>query len=50
VVPTLEAKQFTIKNALERMERLGYDPVRPILTLKPDLISALEKLTAIAPT
>jgi bifunctional non-homologous end joining protein LigD len=49
VVPGLESKQFTIKNALARMERLGRDPVLPVLELKPDLVAALEKLQAIAP-
>ena len=50
VVPGLEATQFTIKNALERMEKLGFDPVRPVLELAPDLVAALEKLQAIAPS
>ena len=49
VVPGLEASRFTIKNALARMERLGFDPVRPVLTERPDLVAALERLQALAP-
>jgi bifunctional non-homologous end joining protein LigD len=49
VVPGLQSSQFTIKNALDRMEKLGYDPVRPVLEVKPDLVAALEKLQALAP-
>ena len=41
---TLDPKEFTIKNAVERMERLGSDPVLPVLDDKPDLARVLEKL------
>ncbi len=48
-MPGLDPVQFNITNALARMERRG-DPVLPVLTGKPDLIPALEKLQALAPT
>jgi DNA primase len=46
VVPGLDPKQFHIKNALARMEARGEDPVRPVLTGRPDLAGALERLGA----
>ncbi len=50
VVPGLDPGRFTITNALARMEARGDDPVRSVLTLRPDLVSALERLQALAPT
>jgi bifunctional non-homologous end joining protein LigD len=47
VTPALDVGAFTIRTALARMERRGADPVRPVLTERPDLMSALEKLTAL---
>jgi bifunctional non-homologous end joining protein LigD len=44
---SLDPKTFTIKNALERLERLGSDPVLPVLELKPDLAQALEQLASV---
>jgi bifunctional non-homologous end joining protein LigD len=41
---SLDSKTFTIRNALERMERLGVDPVLPVLEAKPDLAQVLEQL------
>ena len=41
---SLDPKDFTIKNALEHMERLGGDPVLPVLVEKPDLAQVLEDL------
>jgi bifunctional non-homologous end joining protein LigD len=35
---------YTIKNALQRMDKLGTDPIRPVLDEVPDLPAALEKL------
>lgn len=35
----------TITTVPERMERLGDDPLRPVLDLEPDLLGALERLT-----
>jgi bifunctional non-homologous end joining protein LigD len=44
---SLDPKTFTIKNALERLERLGSDPVLPVLEMKPDLALALEQLASV---
>jgi bifunctional non-homologous end joining protein LigD len=41
---SLDPKTFTIKTAIERMERLGSDPVAPALEQKPDLGKVLERL------
>ena len=41
---SLDPRAFTIKTAIERMERLGRDPVAPVLDDKPDLAKILEKL------
>ncbi|MGQ0714460.1 MAG: DNA ligase D [Gemmatimonadaceae bacterium] len=43
---SLDPKAFTIKTAIERLERLTSDPVVPVLEEKPDLGSVLEKLAA----
>ncbi|MFO0584193.1 MAG: DNA ligase D [Anaeromyxobacter sp.] len=40
----LDPAKFTIRNALARAERLGDDPLRPVLEARPDLVSALERL------
>jgi bifunctional non-homologous end joining protein LigD len=40
---TIEA--HTIKSVPRRMQRLGEDPLRPVLDLEPDLLGALESLT-----
>jgi bifunctional non-homologous end joining protein LigD len=44
VVQGLDPKNFTIKNAVERMEKLGVDPVRRVLEEKPDLGEVLGRL------
>jgi bifunctional non-homologous end joining protein LigD len=41
---SLDPRAFTIKTAIERMERLTSDPVAPVLEEKPDLGTVLEKL------
>jgi bifunctional non-homologous end joining protein LigD len=41
---SLDSKAFTIRTAIERMERLGADPVLPVLDAKPDLVRVLEQL------
>jgi bifunctional non-homologous end joining protein LigD len=43
--PKLDPKKFTIKTLPARMARLKEDPLAPVLTLKPDLPRALERLT-----
>src|SRR6185295_3703400 len=40
----LDIRKFTIANAPARMKKLGDDPLLPVLDLKPDLVSALERL------
>ncbi|GAC1647357.1 MAG: DNA ligase D [Gemmatimonadaceae bacterium] len=40
----LDPKAFTIRNTLDRMERLGRDPSRPVLDEKPDLARVLQRL------
>jgi bifunctional non-homologous end joining protein LigD len=41
---SLDPKAFTIKTAVERLERLGSDPVVHVLNDKPDLGHVLEHL------
>ncbi|MDB4916860.1 MAG: ligase [Gemmatimonadetes bacterium] len=41
----LDPRNYTIRNAIERMERLGADPVLPVLEEKPDLVAVLGKLS-----
>jgi bifunctional non-homologous end joining protein LigD len=41
----LTIEQHTIKSVPKRMERLGHDPLRPVLDLEPDLLEALARLT-----
>jgi DNA primase len=48
VVPALDAKQFTLRNALERLTSWPGDPCLNILTERPDLTAALTKLEAFA--
>ena len=43
---SLDPRQFTIRNAIERMERMGTDPVRGALEQSPDLMAVLSKLAA----
>jgi bifunctional non-homologous end joining protein LigD len=40
----LDPRQFTIRNALQRLEKLASDPVLPVLNDKADLQKVLEKL------
>ncbi|MGH7546820.1 MAG: DNA ligase D [Gemmatimonadales bacterium] len=46
VTPKLDIRKFTIGTAPARMKKLKQDPLRPVLELKPDLVSALERLHA----
>jgi bifunctional non-homologous end joining protein LigD len=43
---TLNPKDYTIKNAVQRLENLGHDPVVQVLDDKPDLTTVLERLAA----
>jgi bifunctional non-homologous end joining protein LigD len=42
----LEMAKYTIRTMPRRMERLGEDPMRAVLTLRPDLAGALARLAA----
>ncbi len=44
VGPSLGPRDFTVRNALARMEALGEDPLRPVLELTPNLVRALQRL------
>jgi bifunctional non-homologous end joining protein LigD len=44
---SLDPKAFTIRTAIERIERLGTDPVAPVLEEKLDLVRVLDKLAQI---
>jgi bifunctional non-homologous end joining protein LigD len=50
VTPKLDIRKFTIKNAPARMEKLGSDPLLPVLDVQPDLVAALERLAERAGT
>ncbi len=41
---SLDPRTFTIRNAIDRMERLDKDPVSPVLETKPDLAEVLDHL------
>jgi bifunctional non-homologous end joining protein LigD len=43
---SLDPKTFTIKTAIERIERLTSDPMAPVLDQKPDLAQVLDRLAA----
>jgi hypothetical protein len=44
---SLDPKTFTIRNAIDRMEGLGKDPVLPVLDCKPDLGAVLDQLATL---
>ena len=44
VVPGLDPRTFNVRSALRRLESFGDDPVRPVLTERPDLLAALSRL------
>ncbi|MEO7083459.1 MAG: DNA ligase D [Gemmatimonadaceae bacterium] len=44
---SLDPRNYTIRNAVERMERFGSDPVVAVLEDKPDLAAVLETLAAL---
>jgi bifunctional non-homologous end joining protein LigD len=43
---SLDPRDYTIRNAVERMERLGADPVLAVLDARPDLGEVLQRLAA----
>jgi len=47
---SLDPRNFTIRTALDRMERGGVDPVVGVIDLKPDLSGALEQLAGLMAT
>ncbi len=44
---SLDPRAFTIKTAVGRMEKLGEDPVLPVLETKPDLLQVLDNLQSV---
>jgi bifunctional non-homologous end joining protein LigD len=42
----LDPRRFTIRTVPARLARLGEDVLRPVLSLRPDLLAALERLRA----
>jgi len=44
---SLDPRDYTIKTAIERMERLGGDPCAPVLEDKPDLGAILQRLAGL---
>jgi DNA primase len=44
---SLDPKRYTIRNAVERMESMGADPMLPALEQKPDLAAALQRLATV---
>jgi bifunctional non-homologous end joining protein LigD len=42
---SLDPREFTIRNAVERMEKLGEDPVRSVMDEAPDLATVLQRLS-----
>ena len=50
VVPGLDARQFHIRNALDRVAGRASDPCLAILTERPDLAAALDRLEQLART
>jgi bifunctional non-homologous end joining protein LigD len=43
----LDPKAFTIRNAIDRMERMGNDPVLGVIEQKPDLGAVLDRLASL---
>ena len=47
VTPDLDPRWYNIRTARARLDAMGDDPVRAILTERPDLLAALGKLQAL---
>jgi len=43
VTMSLDPRDYTIRNAITRMDQLGGDPVSPVLSTVPDLAAVLDK-------
>jgi bifunctional non-homologous end joining protein LigD len=50
VVPGLDARQFHLRNALDRVTAWPRDPCLPVLAERPDLAAALARLEQVAQT
>jgi bifunctional non-homologous end joining protein LigD len=44
---SLDPRAFTIRNAIERMDDIGHDPVLPVLDQKLELSLVLQRLSAL---
>ena len=44
---SLDPRAFTIRTAIERMERLAVDPVVAVLETKADLLQVLDQLASV---
>ena len=44
---SLNPRDYTIKTAVERLDRLGYDPCAQVLDDKPDLAAILTRLATL---
>jgi len=44
---SLDPKNFTIRNAIDRLDKLGIDPVARVIDEKPDLPRILENLARV---
>jgi bifunctional non-homologous end joining protein LigD len=48
VVPALDPRAFNLRNAFDRVSRWASDPCLPVLSERPDLAAALERLGKLA--
>jgi bifunctional non-homologous end joining protein LigD len=48
VTPKLDIRKFTIRTVPKRLERMGRDPLRAVLTATPDLAAALAALAELS--
>jgi bifunctional non-homologous end joining protein LigD len=46
VTMSLDPRDYTIRNAPDRMKQLGRDPVLPVLSAKPDMVAILNRTVA----
>jgi DNA primase len=50
VTMSLNPRDYTIKTAIERMQKTSNDPVQPVLTAVPHLAAILEKAMRVGPS